>query len=171
VSRDIEAGLPAPQLRRTIVDRLSKRLGELSSYLFLLCVVFTAIEVVARYGFNSPTIWVHDLVIAVSAYCFIVGGAYALERGDHIRISTLYERLPAGGRRLCDLATALLIIAFLAGLLWAATRQALASIALVETSGRAWDVPVPMVVKSVLALGVLLMLLQALVNLLRALRR
>ena len=155
----------------TPIDRLSRWLGRTLSWVFLIAVVLTAWEVVMRYVFNSPTIWVHDLVIALTALAFIFGGSYALQRGEHIRISSVYDRMPTAWRRACDLLNALAIIVFMAAFGWAACRQALIAIEIGETSGRAWDVPIPVVVKTGLAAGVVLMILQAIVNLLRAWRR
>jgi TRAP-type mannitol/chloroaromatic compound transport system permease small subunit len=153
------------------VDRLSRRLGETLSWLFYLAVALTAFEVVMRYVVNSPTVWVHDLVIAITAVAFVVGGAYALERSEHIRISSLYDRLPAGWRLWLDRVSLALITIYLALLTYSAARPALVSIALRETSGRAWDVPVPPILKTVLALGAALMTVQAALHLVRAFRR
>lgn len=160
---------PSPAL--TPIDRLSLWLGRVLSWVFLVAVVLTAWEVVMRYVFNSPTVWVHDLVIALSALAFIFGGAYALQRAEHIRISSLYDRMPLPWRRACDLLNALAVIVFTAAVGWAAWHQALLAIELGETSGRAWDVPIPVVVKTGLAAGVTLMILQAVVNLVRTWRR
>ena len=74
-------------------------------------------------------------------------------------------------RRACDLLNALAILIFMSAFGWAAWLQALTAIEIGETSGRAWDVPIPVVVKTALAAGVSLMILQGIVNLLRAWRR
>jgi len=163
---DEAAGAPLGAL-----DRFALRLGNLLSWLFAVSVVVTAYEVVMRYGFNRPTIWVHDLAIAVTAICFVFGGAYATARRDHIRISSLYDQLPPRWRDPIDLAATGAIMLFLAALTWAAGHQAWRSILLVETSGRAWDVPVPPVVKSALALGAALMTLQVALHFVQRVRR
>jgi TRAP-type mannitol/chloroaromatic compound transport system permease small subunit len=156
-----------PPAALTPIDRLSLWLGRVLAWVFLAAVVFTTWEVLLRYVFNDPTIWVHDLCVALTALAFIFGGSYALQRHEHIRISSIYDRLPPGGRRVCDLLNAVAIIVFMVGFGWAAWHQAFTSIALVETSGRAWDVPIPMLLKTALALGATLMLLQGIVNLVR----
>jgi hypothetical protein len=46
--------------------------------------------------------------------------------------------------------------------LYGALRFAIPSVKLLETSGRAWDVPIPAFLKAMLALGVALMLVQTL---------
>jgi TRAP-type C4-dicarboxylate transport system permease small subunit len=154
----------------TALDRFAVALGNLLAWLFGFSVLITAYEVVMRYVFNSPTIWVHDLTVAASAICFIFGGAYATARREHIRITTLHDRLPDGVRIWVDIVADLAITLFLAALAWAAAGQAWRSILLVETSGHAWDVPIPPFVKAGLALGAALMMLQTVLHLIRRLR-
>lgn len=155
---------------RNPIDRLSKWLGEKLSVVFLAAVLITAFEVVMRYVFNSPTIYVHDSAIALSAVGFIFGGAYSLQRREHIRISVVYDLLPRAAQKVCDALALAVAVFFLAVLTWAAIRQAIPSVRLMETSGRAWDVPIPAFLKTALAVGAALMLAQALVQLWAALR-
>jgi C4-dicarboxylate transporter DctQ subunit len=143
------------------VARFARRLGIALSWAFGVVVVLTAFEVVMRYVFNSPTIWVHDVSIALSAICFVIGGAYALQADQHIRINVLAELVPPRRKRWVDFFCHVATFVFLAALTYAATIQASRSIALLETSGRAWDVPIPVLLKTVLAAGTALMTVQA----------
>ena len=155
---------------RNPVDRLSKMLGEKLAVVFLAAVLVTSFEVVMRYVFNSPTVYVHDSAIVLSALGFIFGGPYALQRREHIRISVIYDALPPGGRKVCDLLTLFVTTFFAAVLAYAAIKMAIPSVKLMETSGRAWDVPIPAFLKTALALGASLLLAQALVQLWAVLR-
>ena len=114
--------------------------------------------------FRSPTIWVHDTTIMMSATCFLFGGAYALQRRDHIRITFLYDMMSERLKRWCDRFTLTLTLIYLAALLWFVTKQAWQSVILVEMSGRAWDFPMPMVIRIAFFLGTLLLLLQAIAH-------
>lgn len=143
------------------VARLARRLGLVLSWSFAVVVILTAFEVVMRYVFNRPTIWVHDVSIALSAICFVIGGAYALQADIHIRINVLAELVPPRARRWVDFFCHVAAFVFLAALTYAATIQASRSVALMETSGRAWDVPIPALLKTVLAAGTALMTVQA----------
>lgn len=143
------------------VDRLSLWLGDHLSCLFLVVVGITAYEVVMRYGFNAATVWVAQSAIFLSAVGFIFGGAYALQKDRHIAITAVYDAVDAPVRRLFDLLRRLLAVVYLAFLLFATTRQAIPAITTMETSGQAWDVPIPALQKAALALGVAVMLAQA----------
>ncbi|MGI9491361.1 MAG: TRAP transporter small permease subunit, partial [Geminicoccaceae bacterium] len=134
------------------------------AWLFLIAAALTCFEVLMGWAFRSPTIWVHDTTIMMSATCFLFGGAYALERRDHIRITFLYDAMSESLRRWCDRFTLTLTLIYLGALLWFVTKQAWQSIKLVEMSGRAWDFPMPMVIRIAFFLGTLLLLLQALVH-------
>jgi len=160
---------------RNPLDRFARRIGEAVCWLFGASVLLTAFEVGMRYLANRPTIWVHDTVILLTATCFVAGGAYALERRSHIQITSVYGMLPPRARGLLDVAISLAAAVFLGGLAYAATLQSVEALGLtggrVETSGRAWDVPVPAVLKTILALGTVLMALQTLLHAAEAWRR
>jgi len=141
------------------VDRLARRTGEWFSFLFLACMAIIAWEVFARYGLNAPTIWAHDLTIALCAVGFLVSGVYTLRRGAHIRISLVYDKLPGRVRRVLDVVNGLIMLAFLALLLWQGAQDAWKSVAMMETAGTASRIPIPAIAKSALVLACALMLI------------
>ena len=154
----------------TVVDRISRTAGETLSWLFLVSVVLTCYEVFMGWAFRAPTIWVHDATIMMSATCFLLGGAYALQGGHHIRITFVYDLLPPPAQRLCDLRGLLLTLVYLLALAWFSGMQASNSIRIVEMSGRAWNFPMPMVIRTALFLGAALLALQATAELLKLFR-
>ena len=153
------------------VDRLSVLLGEKLSIVFLISVVITAYEVIMRYGFNAPTIWVHDSATALSATGFIMAGAYALQQDRHMRISVVYDSAPPEIKKVLDLLNSFLIVFFLVLLTYTTIDQAIPSLEVMETSAHAWDVPIPAYLKTVLVVGSAAMLLQSLVHLWTQIRR
>ena len=78
--------------RLPFVDRVSLGLGNALSVLFLVAVLLTVYEVVMRYAFNAPTIWVHDMVIVLSAVCFIFGGPLASQQRSHIQMASYFDK-------------------------------------------------------------------------------
>jgi len=69
-------------------------------------------QVVSRYLFGQPLVWVEEL----STYAFIwgafIGAAAGLKQGRHLKIESFVERLPAGIRRGLRVALDLLIGVF-----------------------------------------------------------
>lgn len=152
------------------IDRLSRRVGEVFSYTFLACMLIIAYEVVARYGFNAPTIWAHDTTTALCAVGFLISGVYTLQRRQHIRITFVTDKLSASARRWLDVINGVIIVAFLALLAYEGLGQAAKSIRIMETAGTASQLPLPPIVKTALAVAAGLMMLQATVHLWRAVR-
>ena len=144
---------------------------------FLLITAFTFYEVVMRYVFNAPTIWVHETTIALTAICFAFGGAYCLATDRHIRVVLLYNSAGPRTKRWLDVAISLVGAAACALMAWAAWSLAYKAFYTptgdfrLETSGSAWNPPTPAIVKAVLFLVLCVMCVQFLLQALRHLRR
>lgn len=143
-----------------LIDNISKRVGQTLCWLYLAAVVISVYEVIADFAFDAPTVWVHDLTIILCSACFFLGGTYAMQRREHIRITVLYDLFPPALQRALDIITFSLALFFMTMLSYFATSAAVESIGLVERSGRAWDFPMPMVVRISFSLGSLLLTLQ-----------
>lgn len=153
------------------VDRLSIFVGEKISIVFLISVVFTAYEVIMRYVFNAPTIWVHDSAAALSATGFLMAGTYALQADRHMRISVVYDVMPKKIQRVLDFVQHIFIIGFMTLFTYACWKQAVPAVNLMETSAHAWDVPIPAYLKSLMVLASGLMLVQALSQLIHDIKK
>lgn len=148
----------------TLSDRGTGAAAAGASACFVVIVAIAAMEVVLRYGFDSPTIWVHELSVALAACAFLLGGPVVHQRRGHIAITFFLDRMPPAARRLVACLNSLLTLVFLTLLCWAAGAQALQSLDSMETSGTATNWPTPVVLKGLLALCALWMLLQTLVQ-------
>ena len=162
------AGAPAPT--PTAVDRLSRRLGEGACWLFLAAAAISVYEVFMDSVFRAPSVWVHDSTIMLCATAFMLGGAYAMQRREHVRITVVYDRMGPGARRACDLLTLSLALVYVLALTWFTGLQATESISIVERSGHAWDFPMPMVIRTAFFAGAVLLTLQTAANLYRRAR-
>ena len=149
----------------TVVDHLSRRLGEAACWLFLVAAAISVYEVFVDWVFRAPSVWVHDSTIMLCSTAFMLGGAYAMQRREHVRITVVYDRLSARARRRCDLVTLSLALLYVWALAWFTGLQASESIAIVERSGRAWDFPMPMVIRTAFFAGAILLAIQTVANL------
>ena len=118
-----------------------------------------------RYAFNAPTVWVHEMVIVVSAVCFIFGGPLASQKRNHIQMASSFDKATPDMRAAHDQVCHGLGAVFLTLFLFGALKVAIPSVELMETSGRAWDVPIPAFLKAALVVGAALMLVQTLSHL------
>lgn len=158
------AAPPAGENGENVVDRSIEAISRALSYSFALSVVVTIYDVVRDVLFNSPTVWVYDVVTTAIAVAFLIGGSYALMRREHIRITAVYDRYSSRTRLRCDIVGSLLALIYFAAFAWSAFRMAHISVADWEVGGSAWGQPTPVVVKVAMVLGVALMVVQMLSN-------
>ena len=72
-------------------DNLSAWFGKSFAWLIVLMAVGTGYEVFVRYVLNSPTAWALDVSFIMYGTLFMMGGAYTLSRGGHVRGDFLYR--------------------------------------------------------------------------------
>lgn len=72
------------------IDKVALWSGWVVSWLIVPMVMALVYEVVARYFFNAPTIWAYDVTFITYGTFFMVGSAYTLQRGGHIRTDSYY---------------------------------------------------------------------------------
>lgn len=72
-------------------DDLSAWFGKAFAWLIILMSVGTGYEVFVRYVLNSPTSWALDVSFIMYGTLFMMGGAYTLSRGGHVRGDFLYR--------------------------------------------------------------------------------
>jgi len=152
------------------VTRLVDAFGEVASYLYLVVVAITAYEVGMRYVFNAPTIWVHEVAVALAATCFVIGGPLVHQRQQHITISVIYDRMGPGVQRWARALSSLLALVFAVLLTYAAWLQAALALKSGETSGTALNWPIPVYLKTLFVIAAAGLALQSLLHLVRAVR-
>lgn len=160
------------------MTRLALMLGTLAAYGFGIIVVMMVVEVVARYGFNAPTFWAHEIAGLLGAVAFLFGGAFCMAERGHMRISVVADKLPRKPRLALEGLGHLCGIVFLGGLAvsgWniaqrAAFRYMPDGTWFPERSGTSWNTPVPAYLKVALFLAATLFLIVVLIRLWRLLR-
>jgi TRAP-type mannitol/chloroaromatic compound transport system permease small subunit len=152
------------------VDRLNGRIGRVTSYLILGIIAITMWEVFWRYGFNRPTIWVHETSEHLFAIFFLLGGAYTLSQGGHVRVDVLTTKLSVRKRILLGLYTSVFFFLFTGLLLWQGIDMAWESVAMLERSQSPWG-PYIFHVNLMVPIAAFLMLLQGAAFFIRDLRK
>src|ERR671914_594073 len=74
------------------IDRFSEWIGAAEARLTAPLVIAVAWEVAARYVFAAPTVWSFDITYMLYGAMFMLGAAYALRVGAHIRTDFFWER-------------------------------------------------------------------------------
>jgi TRAP-type mannitol/chloroaromatic compound transport system permease small subunit len=84
------------------IDRFTERSGVVFAWLMAPLLAAVAWEVIARYAFDAPTTWAYETIYTLYAAMFMLGAAYALRVGAHIRTDFLWEKWPARTRAAID---------------------------------------------------------------------
>lgn len=72
-------------------DGISGWFGKSFGWLVILMTIGMSYEVFARYLFNAPTPWALDISFIMYGTLFMMGGAYTLSRGGHVRGDFIYR--------------------------------------------------------------------------------
>jgi TRAP-type mannitol/chloroaromatic compound transport system permease small subunit len=72
-------------------DRLSAWFGKAFAWAILIMAFGVGYEVVVRRLFNAPTSWAFDVSFIMYGTLFMMGGAYTLSRGGHVRGDFIYR--------------------------------------------------------------------------------
>lgn len=159
---------------RNGLDRWIDKVGNVISLAFMVSVAISFYEIVSRYLFDAPTIWVHETTIMIVALCMAFGGPYCLARDSHIRIKILYDAVGPKGKRVLDILNGVLSLFYCVLIAYAAFTLAEKAVFTpggdfrLETTGSAWNPVYPALVKSGLFLVLLLMSLQSVLHLFKA---
>lgn len=152
---------------QTALDRKIVSFGGIFSYLFAIATIVSLYEIVMRYFFNAPTIWVHETVIALVAVCYLYGGIQCLAADKHIRIGLIYFGTSGGTRRLLDFVNGLLALFFAIAIAYAASTMVEKSWWTpqgdfrLERSGSAWNPITPALVKMGLFITAVVLAIQS----------
>src|SRR3970040_730452 len=93
------------------IDKFTDTTGTWVAWLSMPLVAVVAWEVFARYAFNAPTIWSFDLTYMLYGTIFMLGAAYALHKGAHIRTDFFFEKWSIRTKGVID-STAYLVFFF-----------------------------------------------------------
>ena len=150
----------------TPIDRIVTVLSRLTMFLTIIVVLITFYEVVMRYLFQSPTLWVNELTLWLGSVIFLVAGAYTMQRRAHIRITAVYDIVPRSVRLVFDIVAVVVVVAYAAMMIRAGFGVAFDTLVRWERFGTFWNPPIPATVKPLVLVVTFLVAVQAVNNLL-----
>lgn len=148
------------------VDKLNATVGEFAAYWTVIAVFVFYYEVIARYIFNSPTIWAHESMFLLFGMQYMLAGGFCLRENAHVRVDVFYLRLSPRARARADLATSVFFFIFTGALLATGWIFFHDSFSIGQVSHTEWEIP-HWPIKFALPLGGALILLQGVAGVLR----
>jgi TRAP-type mannitol/chloroaromatic compound transport system permease small subunit len=167
-------GEPPPRALATTIRLIDTYVGELSGKIFML-MIFPLVggstyEVIARYVFDAPTKWAYDTSYMLYGSHFMLGAAYCLLKGGHIRTDVFYEKFSVNWQGWVD--ASLYIVFFFPGMIlffWFGSIEALHSWSIKEESVVSPWRPVLYPFKMVIPISAALLMMQGVSELLKSL--
>jgi TRAP-type mannitol/chloroaromatic compound transport system permease small subunit len=143
------------------IDAVSEWSGRVFAWLIIPLVGGLTYEVVARYLFGAPTIWAYDLAYMLYGSHFMLGAAYTLLKGGHIRTDIFYQNWSPRTKGTVDALLYLLL--FFPGMiffLWMGGQEAWHAWEIRERSDASPWRPILYPFKAVIPVSALLLLVQ-----------
>nr|WP_232312777.1 TRAP transporter small permease subunit [Enterovibrio coralii] len=160
-----------------ILDTAIYRLGNTLSVLFIVTALISFYEVVMRYAFDAPTIWVHETASFIGGALFIIGGIYAYATNKHVRVVLVYDAVSPRARLYLNIVHHVFGLAFAIMLAYAAYLVMQESWFApwgdlrLETSGSVLNAPYPALLKGLLFAALCVLVLQMALHLLQDINR
>ena len=151
------------------IDRFIAVIGRAVIWLCLLLVLVQFAVVLLRYALGIGSIWLGESVIYLHAALFMLAAAWTLQQNGHVRVDLFYSKASPRGKAAVDLMGALLLLLpFMAVILWFALPYVSRSWSILERSREASGLPLVYVLKTLIPLFALLMALQGISQVIRA---
>ena len=124
-----------------IYNKIIKYSGYLASALFVSIGFIISYEVVMRYIFNSPTVWVNEISRFLQIWATYLALTYTFHKKEFIRITVLYDKLNEKGKKILDFISDIFILTFSLFVLYFGWLIAYDSFKVGRTSSTILDVP------------------------------
>ncbi len=141
-----------------IMDAINYRIGRAVMLMIFVMVGVLFYSAIAK-TFFTPALWTVEFSQYMMVAYFLVGGAYSLQLQGHVRMDLLYGNWSRLRQSRWDVWTTLIMIGYLALLFYGSVESLIYSIEFGERSYSIWR-PYMWPVKTVMTIGILLMLLQ-----------
>ena len=150
------------------IERFIDWSGRAVSWLTLLMVIVTFIVVVLRYVFDIGWIALQESVTYMHAMVFLVGASWAMQHDAHVRVDIFYSRFSTRTKAWVDLfGSLLLLLPVMIFIAWISWEYVIDSWEVLEGSREAGGLPAVFLLKSLIVVLAIMLLLQALVQIMR----
>lgn len=152
------------------VEAVSRVVGRLVMLMIFVMIGVLLYASISRTGFNAPLPWAVELSQFMLVAYFLLGGAYTLQMGAHVRMDLFYGKLTPQKRAFTDSITAFCLIFYLVVLLLGGISSTEYALQYGQRNYSSWAPPLAPI-KIIMTTGIALMLLQAVAILIRDIAR
>lgn len=142
------------------IDYISTQLGRVTMYSIFVMIGVLLLGAITRNILNWPLSWTIEMAQFIITGYYIVGGAYSLQLGDHVRMDLIYDHCSETTKAKIDIATAIFLVFYLTTLLIGSISSTMYAIEYGERKFSQWN-PSMIPIKLIMVFGITLMLLQS----------
>jgi len=142
------------------VDYVSTKIGRLAMYLIFLMIGTLLLGSITRTILHIPLSWTVEMAQFTLAAYYILGGAYSMQLGDHVRMDLFYDRLTEKNKARMDLVTSFCLLFYLVTLMYGSISSLEYAIEYDQRKFSQWN-PSMIPIKVIMVFGILLMILQS----------
>ena len=153
------------------IERLIDWVGRATSWLALVIVVLMAANVVLRYLFSYGSVWAQELEWHLLAPLILFAIAYAMLKGEHVRVDVMYARFTDRNKALVNVVSALLCLAISLLVIWFSIKYVQQSYVIDEKSADPGGLTHRWVLKALIPVGFTLLALQSVAELVKSARK
>ena len=151
------------------IDRLNGAIGRTAAWVALAVVLLQFSVVVMRYVFGAGSIWLTESIIYGHAALLMLAAAWTLQEGGHVRVDVFYADASLRTKAWVNLLGAcLLLLPFMAVLLYFSWPYVARSWAILERSRETSGIPAVFLLKTLIPLFAVMMALQGVAQAIRA---
>ncbi|MEE4166921.1 MAG: TRAP transporter small permease [Desulfocapsaceae bacterium] len=152
------------------ISKISNACGRVAAWLYFAIGCIIIFEVVARYVFIKPTIWVEEMSRFLQIWATYLAAAYVLKHRHLITIQVIRDRLPVPFRIVSEVFSLTIIGVFCLVAIWFGSATVFESIRIGRASSTMLGVPLWMT-ELAIPIGFSLLLLQVLVEMVQTFYR
>ncbi len=146
-----------------VIDSISDKIGQFVGWLTTSMVLVVFYDTVMRYAFNKGNVALQELEWHLFAVVFLIGAAYTLKEGGHVRVDIIFINLSNKTKAWIDfLGTFVFLIPFSIMVIIATTGFISNSFAVREVSPDPGGLPARYLLKAMIPLGFSLLIIQGL---------
>ena len=152
-------------------ERFVDWVGRATSWLALAIVVLMATNVVLRYLFSYGSVWAQELEWHLLAPLILFAIAWALQKGEHVRVDVLYARFTPRQKAVVAIVEALLCLAIAILIVWLSLKYVQQSYVIGEKSADPGGLTHRWVLKALIPAGFVLVALQSVAEIVKGVGR
>jgi TRAP-type mannitol/chloroaromatic compound transport system permease small subunit len=153
----------------SLIDHLNAGIGSVAAWAVLVMVLVQFAIVMLRYVFGFGSLWMQESLHYLLAMLVLFAAPWTLQANGHVRVDIFYADASTRTKAKIDLAgSLLLLIPFMAAVIWFSWSYASRSWAIMEGSREAGGIPLVFLLKSSIPAFAMLLLLQGVAQAFRA---